>query len=132
MTSLARPQRHLDKISGAGCLDLFAEAAMIEVQQRVVAFVGRAADAVSDQDDAESMIDRPHNRRRHADVGFRAGHDQRVRLAGTKMLQQGRAKKAEYRVLSITVAGGLSLRKVGMRSSSRTSRRSRVVSGHAS
>src|SRR4249919_3614719 len=74
---------------GAGCLDLFAEAAMIELQQRVMAFVGRAADAVSDEDDAESMIDCPHNRRRHADVGFRAGHDQRVRLAGTKMLQQG-------------------------------------------
>ena len=65
----------------AGCLDLFAEAAMIELQQGVVAFVGRAADAVSDEDYAESMIDRPHDRRRHADVGFRAGHDQRVGLA---------------------------------------------------
>jgi hypothetical protein len=41
---------------GAGCLDLFAEAAMIELQQRIMAFVGRAADAVSDQDDPESTV----------------------------------------------------------------------------
>ena len=80
---------------------------MIEVQQGVVAFVGRAADAVSDEDDAESMIDCPHDRRRHADVGFRAGHDQRVCLAGTEMLPQSNRVTTTFYTTYAAVDGSL-------------------------
>ena len=90
---------------------------MIELQQRLMAFVGRAADAIPDQDDAESMIDRPYGRGRHADVGFRAGHDQRVCLAGTKMVQQSRAEEGSHTTSCRSRSqAGPARRRVGMSS----------------
>jgi hypothetical protein len=71
-------QRRLDRRSdpngqnflGAGGFDLLPEAAVIELQQRVVAFVGRAADAVSNQDDTESTVSLVNQFRRLSKVAL--------------------------------------------------------------
>ena len=101
---------------------------LIEFEQRVVPFGRGTADAVADEDHAVSMIDSAHDRPLHADIGLGTRNDEAVCLPGTKMVQQEGFEKAEYLVLSITVAGGASLPRQGMSSSSRGSSCSRVVS----
>ena len=56
--SIAVP--HREDFLGAGRFDLLTEATMIELQQRIMAFVGRAADTVSwalpDRRSCRSMV----------------------------------------------------------------------------
>jgi hypothetical protein len=61
---------------------------MVEPHQHVVPFVRRATYCVAHYDDAVTEIDRIQNRCEHANVGFRARDDQRVRLALPQMLDK--------------------------------------------
>ena len=67
-------------------LDLHGEAAMIDLEHRVVPFVGRTADGIGHQNDPISEIDSSQHRGKNADVGFRAGDDQTI---GIPFLQVG-------------------------------------------
>src|SRR3954468_6914273 len=70
---------------GARSLDLLAVAPVIDLEQSVMPFVGRAADRVAHHDDAVAEIDGSEHGRQHADVGLRAGDDQPVGAAVAQM-----------------------------------------------
>src|SRR5689334_22570653 len=69
-------------------LDLLVEASSIHRHQGIMAFVRRAAQRVLDNHHPKSEIDGAEHAGEHADVGFGAGHDDRVELSCHQHLVQ--------------------------------------------
>ena len=77
-----------------------AQALMIERHQRVMSFVGGAADGVPSDNHTISEIDCTENGCMHADVRFRAGDNQVVSFYCLQVFRKAEApRNAEYRVL---------------------------------
>ena len=111
-------------------LDLLGIALMVHFHKRVVPFVERTADSISDEDDPIAEVYGAKHGGEHAYIRFRAGDDQAVGILRCSSGISSEPAKAEYRVLSMTLAGGHSFARGGKSSRRAGSRCSRVAAFH--